>query len=628
MPTDDRLKRFSDAQGSAGVYYWEWEASTGDSYWPTALNHFLGLGDSETWAFEEVASLVHQNDYVAWRRHITQALKGDCPAPINLRLYSSRDDSFHMMISQAHPIMDAEGKLIYLVGFLVSVPELEDAQDELSFTEQFNQAILVHADHFICVTDLEGRVIRFNSRCEIASGYRESEVVGKNLEEVLGDPDYVRQPEVTLTKDLESGSTVRNRSTWVSKDGQRRLIDWIRSPIMDSAGNVVAILASGHDVTLDTASQRSESKRLQQLGTIAANVAHELNNVLQSIRSSTELAMALDLHAPESERMELLKSINEACDQASNISSQVLVLSRGGPERNPVTPDHLIANSLTLIKAALPKTVQLLVNIDEDIGRVDANEGSIQQVLMNLCRNSFQALRNQEGQIHISARQDIDPRFIRFSVRDNGCGMEAHQLKHIFEPYFSTRVNDGGSGLGLSIVQGIIDEHQGWISVDSTPGVGTIVSFHLPRAHAASTKVGAAGHGESLASCRCLFVDDDVPLTRPVSRHLHQIGVDVTSVTNGRAALDMLENRQQRFDILVTDLAMPGMSGLELIKRARDLQPDLPSVLCTGYRPDINDSEFSSVKIDAVLEKPYSFRQLQETIRMLVPEPDPETEEN
>lgn len=363
--------------------------------------------------------------------------------------------------------------------------------------------------------------------------------------------------------------------------------------------------------------QLRQSQKMEAVGTLAGGIAHDFNNILAVIIPYSHFALEESADRPQMQ--EYLRQILAASDRAKNLVQQVLAFSRRQrQERQILDPQPIVKEALKLLRSALPTTIEIKQNL-QPTPPVLADPTQIHQVLMNLCTNAEHALHGQPGQLEIAlttthvdaAFAQLHPElrvgeYVRLSVRDTGCGMSPELLARVFEPFFTTKAPGQGTGLGLSVVHGIVKSHDGAILVQSQPGQGTEFQIFLPAQQRSAvtpmveTKPAPAmGQGQHI-----LLVDDEPAVANAVGRLLAQKGYRVTAKTSPQEAWQIFRAQPADFDLLLTDLTMPGMTGVELARQVYAMRADLPVVLTTGFGGDAVTNGMTSTNIRKVLQKP------------------------
>ncbi len=386
------------------------------------------------------------------------------------------------------------------------------------------------------------------------------------------------------------------------------------------------------------------SQRLEALGTLAGGVAHDFNNLLTVIRANSEIAQLSMKEKDSSGVTESLTAIVQATDRARDIVKQILLFSRRSARiRAKVNFAALITDTQTLLRATIPSTVQLLVEIRAAEAWIDGDATQMQQLLLNLCSNAEYAMRSTDGGIlrltvDTVMLQEVDQRgrhphllpgaYVRLIVRDTGTGMIDDVRQRIFEPFFTTKPIGEGTGLGLAVLHGIVLSHQGSVHVDSVEGGGTtfelLFAMTAPPSDGASAALAPLPPTTSIITPRdravvphdaplILLVDDEPGILRAAERGIVSAGMRVITAASGHEALSLLDE-YTAIDVLITDQTMPEMTGLALIERVRESLPSLPIILSTGYTVRISPDRLRDASIQTVLEKPYSLTQLIDAI--------------
>ncbi len=388
--------------------------------------------------------------------------------------------------------------------------------------------------------------------------------------------------------------------------------------------------AEAQRLALET--QLRESQKMQAVGTMAGGIAHDFNNILSAILGNVDLAKQDT--APGAAALTSLDEIDKAGRRARDLVRQILTFSRNEPARR--TPMHLsevVQETVRLVKVTLPPGVELRVVEAPDCAPVLADATQVEQALLNLCTNAILAVGQNKGWVRIEvcntlldfpdcSRLGLPPGpYVDLSVKDSGSGMDAATLQRIFEPFFTTRQVGQGTGLGLSVVHGIMQTHQGGIDVGSTPGLGSTFHLYFPVSATAVAQPDAVlpeakpvqGNGRHV-----MYVDDDQALVFLVERVLRRKGFTVTSFNEPLLAQAALQERAQDFDLLVTDYNMPGFSGVDLLRAAKAIRPGLPVALASGYvTPEIEKAAFEA-GANALVYKPNDVNELCETVQRLI----------
>ena len=377
--------------------------------------------------------------------------------------------------------------------------------------------------------------------------------------------------------------------------------------------------------------QLHQVMKLQAIGTLAGGIAHDFNNILFPIFGYTELAM--DEIPAGSQAQKNLEEILKSANRAKKLVQQILTFSRqGSQERKPFKIQLLLQESLKLLRATLPANIEIECNINEECGPIMGDPTQIHQVIMNLCTNAYHALQDTGGELDVSLKEiDISyeqsnervgmkpGRHLELSVKDTGHGMEMQVLNRIFEPYYTTKKQGKGVGLGLSITHGIIKNHGGDILVKSQPGKGSTFSIYLPiiddlEFAAEPEKSVTANQGKE----HILLIDDEKQIIDIEQQILERLGYQVTAKIDSQEALEAFAARPDRYDLVITDMTMPKMTGVQLAHKMMDIKPNLPVILCTGFNETITEEKALEMGIDKFVMKPIVKDDLANTIQTVL----------
>jgi PAS domain S-box-containing protein len=489
-------------------------------------------------------------------------------------------------------------------------------------------ALIQHSDELIAMADVDGRVLFVNE-----GGRR---MVGLDAHE---DVSQLRLKDFHAGEGLKRAEIVRQQGRWRGQ-GQLRhfrtgeLIDTQVSSfvVRDAGGFPVGFATVQHDVreTKLLEAQLRQAQKMEAIGTLAGGIAHDFNNILGAILGNVELArMAL---GPTHPILDELQEIAQAGRRATGLIKQILAFSRRRETtRRVVSLAEVIQEVTGLLRCTISANVELVISVGGETPNILADATQIHQILLNLCTNAWQALEGAPGRIEVGLGGiDIDRprsgagavaigRYARLVVADNGKGMEPGIIERIFDPFFTTKAPGIGTGLGLSVVHGIVKDHGGSIAVTSAPGRGATFEVLFPEyaAEAEAPEDEARelprGRGQHL-----LFLDDEEPLVRLAKRLLERLGYRVSGFIRADEALDAMRDAPQAFDLAITDFNMPGLSGLQVAKLVGMIRPELPVILASGnISDDLRDSA-ARAGIRCVLQKPCTADDLATTLHRVL----------
>ncbi len=527
-------------------------------------------------------------------------------------------------------ILDGE-----VVGHVLSFRDVTGprrAAAELRATKEQFHDLFEFAPDAIMIVDEDGMLTLANRQAESLLGYTRSELVGMSVEALV--PGGHRDSHVRHRRSIKSDAGPRPMGAGkgamhaVHRDGTQIPVDVSLGPLRTDGG--LLMVAALRDISANVkieAQQRSlesqlrHSQKFEALGTLAGGIAHDFNNLLAVIHSGVELARA-DID-PASVAARRLDAVATAADRGTLLVRQILAFSRKQPTRRVVTSlGPVVEEVAQMLRTTLPAAIQLEVDIGADLPNVLVDTTQIHQVLMNLGTNAWHAIGQGPGRISIglegaTASNLSAARSARIVVRDDGKGMDAATLERIFEPFFTTKDVGQGTGLGLSVVHGIIQEHDGVLTVESQPGRGTTFSIELKAAEGNTCDAPTAPNLTIRGEGHVLYLDDEellVILGEAILRHL---GYSVSAFSSVQDALTAIRGDPHRFDVVVTDTNMPGMSGIDLAQEIARLRPDLPVVLVSG-RSECTDAELAAIGIHHHLDKPFSASQLADVLHRAI----------
>lgn len=509
--------------------------------------------------------------------------------------------------------------------------ESRQAQAELHRREEHFRSLIENASDLITVLDRAG-VIRFQSpSSERVLGYRPAELTGQNALEFIHPDDAARVTAALQRAHHPGGVEVSEDFRFRHHDGGWRLVQSVGRSLPGEAAEPLVVVNS-RDITERThlEEQLRQSQKMEAVGQLAGGIAHDFNNILGSILGNAELIRLLPPGSPETG--ECLDDILTASRRAVELVEQILAFSRRQESRRlPIQLQPVVREVLKLLRATVPAHVEFRAQL-ASVPAVLADPTELHSVIMNLCTNAWHALLGRRGLITVGLAEvepdedfirrhpDLRPgRYVCLTVADDGCGMDEATLARIFEPFFTTKPVGTGTGLGLSVVHGIVKNHDGAIVVQSRPGAGTTFQLYFP-VFAAEAPAAAPppqpvprGAGEHI-----LFVDDEEPLARMGTRALERLGYRVTPHTNPAEALAVFRARPTDFDLVVVDYNMPGLNGTEFGAQVLEVRPVQRIILATGYSATLTPEAARDLGFRALMPKPYDLNRLGETVHCVL----------
>jgi PAS domain S-box-containing protein len=559
----------------------------------------------------------------------------------------ARDGAEYQIADSAAPIRDHEGSTVGVVLVFSDVTEryrVEQAMRTSTEVLRLRDRALAEISQGVMITDARGRITYVNPGFERLTGYSESTALGRTASFLQGQATSALTV-ATISSAVHAGTGFHGEILNYRKDGVELWVALDISPLHDEKGALTGFVGAQRDITerkqaeaarRGLESQLRESQKMEAIGTLAGGIAHDFNNILAAILGN--LALARDEVGTRHAAQQSLEQITRASLRARALVQQILTFSRRHPQQLVVQPlNPILQETLALLRSTLPAMVDVHLEIPAVSIYVSTDATQMQQVLMNLCTNAWHALAGSTGRIEVGLdERPLDAatgrtlgelpagRYAHLWVCDTGVGMDEPTRARMFEPFFTTKPVGDGTGLGLSVVHGIVSAQGGGVRVTSEVGKGTTVDLYFPirEPTAADTVADSApvrepehGHGEHV-----LYVDDDEVVRLVVERLLQRAGLHVVSVGTASAALEALAATPTAFDLVVTDFNMPGSSGLDLARAVMRLCPGLPVVITSGYLSDELSHGAAELGIRHLLQKQNLFEELVPTALRILSE--------
>lgn len=534
------------------------------------------------------------------------------------------------------PVIGRDGKYYGRIWTFRDITERKRSMEALRASEQRFRALFDQAAVGVAQAEaITGRFVQVNQRF--------ADIVGRSREEL----EHLTFAAITHPRDGAFDQEMMRRliggkireyareKRYVRPDGSNVWVTLTVSAMWapgEAPGLCIAVV---QDITerkrLDE--HFLQAQKMEALGQFSGGVAHDFNNILATISGYTELSRLILKDNPDVR--EYLDAVLKATGRATDLVKQILTFSRQQPQERQVIPlQRVVEESIKLLRATIPSTITFDTSVAANAPTVLANANQVHQVLTNLGVNAWQAMQDRPGCLRIKlekwvvdeAQAAVQPRlrpggYARVSVSDTGCGMEAATLRRIFEPFFTTKPVGQGTGLGLAVVHGIMDAHDGAVTVYSQPGEGTVFHLYFP-AHAGETTVSAIdegpmprGQGEAV-----LVVDDEEAIASMIQQALTRLNYTAEFATDPAAALARVQADPAHFKLVLSDQTMPGMTGLVLATRLREIRPDLPLILMTGFSASLTPERIEKAGVREVLFKPLTVQLLASAVRAALAE--------
>ena len=520
------------------------------------------------------------------------------------------------------------------VGITRDITDRKQAEEALRESEAFNSSLLEYSPNPIMVTNQDTSIKYVNPMFEELTGYTSKEIIGKNAP----FPWWIDDPRSGDLSERKEKILTDHRGVeklFGKKNGELFWVEISNKPITQN-GELKYIVANWVDITerkqaeedkKRLEAQLQQAQKLESIGTLAGGIAHDFNNVLSPILIHSEMA-TMEL-APDSPVQHNLKEIFKAGERARDMVKQILAFGRQKQqEKIAVKMGSILKEVLKLLRSTIPTTIDIRHTIDAEVDTIFADPTQIHQIIMNLCTNAFHAMREKGGVLEIklddlyldlkavSQFTDLNPgSYLRLTVADTGHGIAPAIIDNIFDPYFTTKDVGEGTGMGLSVAHGIVTSHGGDIKVESEPGKGTTFQILLPKFETDTSPVAQPSVQLLRGTERVLFVDDERTAVDAFQPMLESLGYNVTARTSSIEALEAFRNNPDAFDLVISDMTMPNMTGKDLAKALMSIRSDIPIILCTGFSEQIDENEAREMGISAFVMKPIVMKEMAHRIR-------------
>ena len=529
-----------------------------------------------------------------------------------------------VMLLNARQIQRGIGKERIILLAIEDITERKRLEDMLTDSEERYRRLFETADDGILLLEKHELKIRHaNPAITATLGYSNEECIGNDLKNI-GFPDNIGSfNEVMQT--LNGDGIIYFKDVPVQKkDGQ--VVD--TDIYMVDRARLVQCNIRNITEFKRMEGQLHQSQKMESIGTLAGGIAHDFNNILAIIIGNTEMAIEA---VPEwNSAREYLNEIKSASTRATDLIRHILSFShKGKTHRKPIKLGFIIEDLLKMLRATIPADIEIRQNLSCESDMILADPTQIGQVLMNICTNAAHAMHDKGGILEVRLqnvefkKQNVEfdlglGRYVKLAVSDTGHGIDPKNIGRIFDPYFTTKGLGEGTGLGLSMVQGIVKMHSGAVTVKSAPGKGTVFEVLFPLTEADVLPEHKKAEDFPTGNEKILLIDDEASILKLVKKRLEMQGFQVEAKNNPVEALELFRSEPDRFDLIITDMTMPNMTGEKLAKELLNIRPEMPIILCSGYSDRINAEKAAAIGIRQYIEKPMNMSGFMISIRKVL----------
>jgi len=625
------------AQEIGKIGTWELDIQKNILIWTDENYKIFGVPIGTELNYEIFLNCVHPDDRDYVNKKWSAALNNE-PYDIVHRLIV--DDKVKWVREKADIEFDKDCKPIIAIGFTQDLTDLKQIEGALYESEDKFKTLYDNAPLSYQSLDENGNFIEVNETWLNILGYKREEVIGKNFGEFL-HPDWKDHFKENFPRFKAIGEILGVEFEMVKKDGSLILVSYHGKIEHHQDGSFKQTHCIFRNITDQKRvekekekleSQLQQAQKMESIGTLAGGIAHDFNNILFPIIGLSELLLE-DLPRG-SVKHENVQEIFKAGKRGADLVKQILTFSRQSEHRMiPIRVQQILKEAITLCRATIPSNIEINQDIQMDCGLAMADPIQIHQVAMNLITNAYHAVEKEVGKISVELKEKtigendlsdstLEPgRYAMLSVSDTGGGIDPAVLDKIFDPYFTTKKQGKGTGLGLSVVYGIVEEHKGYINVNSEVGKGTTFHVYLPLMEKPTEYLSVEKVEKySTGNERILLVDDEESIVQMLSQSLERLGYMVTCHNSSNDALNRFKANPDDFDLVVTDMTMPNMTGDQLAKEVMSIKLSIPVIICTGFSERINQEKAEAVGIKGFLMKPVVMSEMAQMIRKVLDE--------
>jgi len=551
-----------------------------------------------------------------FREEMKKRVLDDCASGDPKRMYwadvpiTRKGDETFFITARNMPLPEKQ----LMISTVLDVTERKRAEESLRKSEEKYRNLFENLYDVYYSTDDKGTITLVSPSVERYFGATPDELIGQNMKDFYVQPE---KREDFLSLLIKDGYVDNFEALLKSKDNSVIWVSTNAKLLKDEKGNFIGVEGISRDITYpkELEGQIRQTQKMDSIGTLAGGIAHDFNNILGIILGNTELALD---DVPEWNPARLyLKEVRTASLRAKDVVRQLLSFARKTKlEKKPLNIRPIVKESLHLLRSSIPTSIEIRQNIPGDVDTILADPTQINQVLINLCTNADHAmpdggiiavtLKNLEIDENTAAQNpELKPGpYVNLAVSDTGKGISREEIDRIFDPYYTTKDIGKGTGMGLAVVHGIVKGHNSIIEAESELEKGTTFNIFFPVVEKEAVVETETHETLPTGDERILFIDDEAAIVKLGHQRLERLGYKVEAMTNPIAALDLFRLQPDKFDLVITDLTMPKMTGDKLIKEFLNIRPDIPVILCTGFSEKIDEKIAKEIGAADYLEKP------------------------
>jgi PAS domain S-box-containing protein len=529
-----------------------------------------------------------------------------------------KNGSRRQLDSSVSLIKDANGNKCGFRGILRDISERKQAENQMRESESRYKALFDRSLDCVFIHDFKGNFIDANQAMLKLLGYSRKELLALTIRSIVKIDQLPLVDQVQ--KELQNTGQQKGLTVFGLKHKDGHFVDVeTKSSVILKDGNPFAVQGIARDITgkIKMEAQLRQAQKMEAIGTLAGGIAHDFNNILSAILGYTEMSL-IDL-PEENPAYNNMEQVFKAGIRAKDLVKQILTFSRQAEQDlKPTKIQSVIKETTQLLRATIPTMIEIRQTINVDCGSIMADPTQIHQIIMNLCTNAYHAMRESGGILEILLSQiTLSPdrllrtvglppgSYIKLGISDTGNGMDDLTMQRIFDPYFTTKPKGEGTGMGLAVVHGIVKSYCGEIFVYSDIGKGTSFQIYFPVVDDDTTQ-NPIDLNETLprGNERIMIIDDEAVITQIHKKILGKLGYRITTYTSSEKALEAFRAHPEEFDMVITDMSMPKINGIQLAEKIFANRPDLPVILCTGFSNLVNEEKIKSIGIRKLVMKP------------------------